>query len=73
MIAQLQKLIRSSGVSQRIIAQRADVPERTLTRFMHRQTDLKLSTIPKIAHAVGHQMVLINENRFSRTESSNED
>jgi predicted transcriptional regulator len=73
MIAELQKLIRTSGVSQRIIAQRADLPERTLARFMHGQTDLKLSTVQKIANALGHRVVLSNENLDSRTEPPNED
>jgi transcriptional regulator with XRE-family HTH domain len=61
MIADLQELVRQSGLSQRVIAQRADLPEKTLGRILHRQQDLKWTTLEKLARALGHEVVLVKQ------------
>ena len=73
MIAELQRLVQRSGLSQRVIAQRADLPERTLTRILRGHTDPKLATLQKIAGVLGRAVVLSMDTQESRPESSTKD
>jgi hypothetical protein len=56
--AELERAIRASGQPLRVVAARADVPERTLSRIIHHQVDPKLSTLQKIAEVLGCELVL---------------
>jgi DNA-binding phage protein len=58
LIAELERAIRASGQPLRVVAARADVPERTLSRIIHRQVDPKFSTLVAIAGAVGLELTL---------------
>jgi len=61
MITELEQAIRKSGQSLRVVAARADVPERTVTRIIHRQVDPKLGTLMSIAAAIGYDIALVKK------------
>lgn len=58
MIAELEQAIRASGHPLRVVAARADVPERTITRMILHQVDPKLSTLVAITAALGFELTL---------------
>ena len=61
MIAELERAIRASGHPLRVIAARADIPERTVSRIIHRQIDPKLATLISIARAIGYNITLVKK------------
>jgi DNA-binding phage protein len=59
LIAELERAIRASGQPLRVVAAKADIPERTVTRIIHRQVDPKLGTLISIARAIGYDIALV--------------
>jgi DNA-binding phage protein len=66
LIAELERAIRASGQPLRVVAARADLPERTLSRIIRRQVDPKLYTLQKIAEVLGCELVLVSVHREDR-------
>jgi hypothetical protein len=63
LIAELERAIRASGQPLRVVAARADVPERTLSRIIHRQVVPKLRTLISIAAATGYEITLVEKGK----------
>jgi DNA-binding phage protein len=61
LIAELENAVRASGQPLRVVAARANLPERTLSRVIRRQVDPKLSTLIAIAAAIGYEVTLVEK------------
>ncbi|NGX59418.1 MAG: Antitoxin HipB [Chlamydiae bacterium] len=59
-IGDMIKLIRTQlGMSQKILAKRASVPQSTISRIEKGKTDANLSTLHKILHALSCHLVIV--------------
>ncbi len=61
MIAELERAVRASGQPLRVVAARADLPERTISRIIRRRVDPKLGTLISIASAIGYEIKLVEK------------